>query len=164
MAREGEDDGDIPWDEPLELKNILNTPAVVRTNDWKDVGLELGVEKHVLDRIYKECLGQINDCKREMFSYWLKNDLQKSWGKVSLAVNTVRKREEGVREREESKVHTQLEGSKAVNAINQLKDSLEQLDVTCAKIADKQAELARDLTEHKRKWKSSQTQWKRERT
>ena len=65
-AREG-DGGGIPWDEPLELVNILNAPAVVRTNDWKDVGLELGIQKHVLDRIDRDCRGLINDCKREMF-------------------------------------------------------------------------------------------------
>ena len=94
-AREGEDDGGIPWDEPLELRNILNAPAVVRTNDWKDVGLELGVEKHVLDRIDKDFRGQINDCKREMFSYWLEDDLQASWKKVSGAVNTARRRLDG---------------------------------------------------------------------
>lgn len=45
---------DIPWDQPLELVNILNAPAVVRTNSWRDVGLELGVEEHELERIDEE--------------------------------------------------------------------------------------------------------------
>ena len=90
----GEGDG-IRWDEPLNLQNILNVPAVVRTNDWEDVGLELGVEKYVLDRIERDCRGRTNDCKREMFSYWLRNDLQPSWEKVSHAVNTVRRRLDG---------------------------------------------------------------------
>ena len=93
-AGEG-DGGGIPWDEPLELVNILNAPAVERTNEWKDVGLELGVEKHVLDRIDKDFRGLINDCKREMFDYWLKNGLHPSWDNVSRAVNTARRRLDG---------------------------------------------------------------------
>ena len=92
----GEGDGDgILWDEPLNLVNILNAPAVVRTNYWEDVGLELGVEKHVLDRIDKDYRGRTNDCKREMFDYWLRNGLHNSWEKVSRAVNTVRRRLDG---------------------------------------------------------------------
>ena len=93
----GGGDGDgIPWDEPLQLRNILNVPAVVRTNDWKEVGLELGIEKYVLDRIDRDCRGLINDCKREMFDYWLRNDLiHKSWEKVSRAVNTAKSRLDG---------------------------------------------------------------------
>lgn len=90
----GEGDG-IPWDKPLNLVNILNVPAVVRTNSWEDVGLELGVEKHVLDRIERNCRGRTNDCKREMFDYWLKNDFQPSWEKVSRAVNTAKRRLDG---------------------------------------------------------------------
>ena len=104
-AREG-DGGGIPWDEPLGLVNVLNAPAVVRTNEWKDVGLELGVEKHVLDRIDRECQGLINDCKREMFYCWLKNGLQPSWDKVSRAVNTVRRRLDGASHQLSSTVST----------------------------------------------------------
>lgn len=92
----GEGDGDgIPWDKPLNLVYILNAPAVVRINCWKDVGLELGVEKHVLDRIDRDCRGLTNDCKREMFNYWLNNDFQPSWEKVSHAVKEVRRRLDG---------------------------------------------------------------------
>ena len=105
-AGEGDDGDGIPWDEPLELVNILNASAVVRTNAWKDVGLELGLEKHVLDRIDRECRGLINDCKREMFSYWLKND-QPSWDKVSGAVKRARRRLEAAIAREESRRHIQ---------------------------------------------------------
>ena len=104
-AREG-DGGGIPWDEPLELVNILNAPAVVRTNEWKDVGLELGVEKYVLDRIDRDWRGLINDCKREMFDYWLKNGFQPSWDKVSRAVNTARRRLDGASHQLSSTVST----------------------------------------------------------
>lgn len=104
-AREGDGVG-IPWDEPLELVNVLNAPAVVRTNEWKELGLELGVEKHVLDRIDRECRGLINDCKREMFDYWVKNDLQKSWEKVWCAVNTAGRRLDGAHHQLSSTVST----------------------------------------------------------
>ena len=83
---------DIPWDQSLELGNVLNAPAVVRINEWKELGLELGVEKHVLDRIDRECRGLINDCKTEMFDCWLEDDLQASWEKVNRAVRTVSNR------------------------------------------------------------------------
>ena len=53
----GRERNGIPWDQPVNLVNILNAPAVVRTNYWKEVGLELGVEKHVLDKIDKDCRG-----------------------------------------------------------------------------------------------------------
>ena len=97
-ARKGGDGDDIPWDEPLELRNILNASAVVKITKWKDVGLELGVEKHVLEIIDQDCRGITNDCKREMFSHWLENDCQPSWDKVNRAVNLVRNRlEEGSR-------------------------------------------------------------------
>ena len=160
MSIEG-DDGDIPWDQPLELRNILNAPAVVRTNAWKDVGLELGVEEHELDRIGRDCRGLINDCKREMFSYWLKNDLQTSWEKVSGAVRKVKKRLEGARIMKESKECVEKEGNKALNAIIQVKKSLEMMDDMNRNIVDNQNKLE-DLKEQKGKWKSSQTQWKRE--
>ena len=90
-AREGDGDG-IPWGKPLNLRNILNAPAVVRTNNWEDVGLELGVEEYELDRIKRDCWG-IKECKREMFNHWLKKDLHKSWKAVSRAVMKVNSRD-----------------------------------------------------------------------
>ena len=162
MAREGEDDGDIPWDEPLELKNILNAPAVVRTNDWKDVGLELGVEEYELDRIDRDCRGLTNDCKREMFHYWLEDDLQASWEKVGGAVKRARKRVEAATAREKSRRHIEEEENKAVSAIDQLQKSLGEMDTTNKKIAENQTRLVEELKEQERNWEFSRAQWRRE--
>lgn len=91
-AREGDGDG-IPRDEPLNLRNILNAPAVVRINNWKDLGLELRVEEYELERIDRECRGIIKECKREMFNHWLKNNPHPSWVAVRRAVMKVNSRD-----------------------------------------------------------------------
>ena len=161
-AREGEDGDGIPQDEPLELVNILNSPAVVRINEWKDVGLELGVEEHVLDRIDIDCRGRTNDCKREMFSYWLEDDLQASWEKVSGAVKRARKRVEAATAREESRRNIEEEENKAVSAIDQLQKSLDEMDTTNTKIAENQTRLVEEVKEQERKWESYRAQWRRE--
>jgi len=158
-------DAGIPWNKPLNLVNILNVPAVVRTNDWKDVGLELGVEEYVLDIIDRDCLGRTNDCKREMFSYWLENDLHKSWEKVSCAVKTVKERiKEVSHEQEKNEMHIQKEKSRALEAVRQLKISLEMLNDTNTDIKDKCTKLAEELKEQNGKWDSFQTHWERDDT
>ena len=88
----GRERNGIPWDEPLNLVNILNAPAVVETNCWEDVGLELGVEEHELERIKIECQGKINECKKEMFRHWLRHHPHPSWEKVSHALRTAKDR------------------------------------------------------------------------
>ena len=157
------DDGDgIPWDQPLELVKILNAPAVVRIKKWKDVGLELGVKEYVLDRIDRDCRGRTNDCKREMFSHWLKTELQPSWKKVSRALKRARKMLEGACELEKRKKHIDMEESKALDAIGQLKGSLKVMDNLNANILDNQTKLADEWKKQKRKLNLSQTKWKRE--
>ena len=64
------------------------------TGKMWDLSWEL---RNMLDRIDRDCRGRTNDCKREMFDYWLKNGLQPSWDKVSHAVNTARRRLDGAR-------------------------------------------------------------------
>ena len=88
----GRERNGIPYDEPSNLVNILNAPAVVKTNNWEDVGLELGVEEHELKRIEIECQGKINECKKEMFRHWLRHHPHPSWEKVSHALRTARDR------------------------------------------------------------------------
>ena len=157
------DDGDgIPWDQPLELVNILNVPAVVRIKKWKDLGLELGVKEYVLDRIDRDCRGRTNDCKREMFNHWLKNELQPSWEIVSHALKRARKMLEGACELEKRKKHIDMEESRALDAIGQLKGSLKVMDNLNANILDNQTKLADEWKKQKRKLNLSQTKWKTE--
>ena len=42
--------------------------------DWYDIGLQLEIEKHVLDIIKSDCQNKIGDCFREMLAHWLEND------------------------------------------------------------------------------------------
>ena len=39
--------------------------------DWYNIGLQLGIKKHVLDGIKQDCPNKIVDCFREMLGYWL---------------------------------------------------------------------------------------------
>ena len=160
LFQRGHGDG-IPWDEPLELVNILNAPAVVKINEWKDVGLELGVDYYDLERIDIECRGKINDCKREMFTLWLRNNSHRTWEKVSHAVKTVQKR---VGYCEKRKVQTQIVelGRKAIDALSQLQESLEKLDDGSTNIEGKCTKLAEKWKMQQRKWESLQIQWGQE--
>ena len=155
------DRGGIPWDKPVTLRNILNATAVEETNDWKDVGVELGIETHVLGRIEIE-YSRVKDRKREMFIHWLDNNTQPSWNDVNHAVKTVRKRSEAACEREDSRRHIQEEERKAVHALHQTKESLEKMDTMNTKIADNRSKLAKELKEQKGNWESSQSQWREE--
>lgn len=153
---------DIPWTEDVTLVNILSASAVLKINYWKDLGLELGIERHVLEKIDLEWRGKINDCKSDMFDHWLKNDHRPSWKKVSDAVERTRKRLEGAHEREESRKHILNEERKALQAISQLKESLETMDDTNMEIVDNQRKVAEELKEQKGRWESFQSRWRKE--
>ena len=145
-----------------KLVDILNLPAVVKTINWKEVGLELGVEKHELDRIDRDCPGQTNDCKREMFSHWLNNNLHKSLEDVNAAVMKANKRLEGAHVRNRKCIRD--EGNKAINAIKQVKESLETMDDMNWDIIRNQIKLENKLKEQKKNWKSFQIQCTKEDT
>ena len=148
MATEGSSDS-------LKLVDILNLPAVVKTINWKEVGLELGVEKHVLDTIDKD-YRLTNDCKTEMFSHWLKNNPHKSLEDVNAAVMKANKRSEVAHVRDWKCIRN--EGNKAINAIKQVKESLETMDDMNWDIIRNQIKLEKKLKEQKRNWKSFQIQ------
>ena len=70
--------------------------AVIRDlNDWKDLGLQLGLLYSTLKRIDLEQRGIINSCKIEMLSAWLQqqdNVSQKgvpSWSVLKAALQIV---------------------------------------------------------------------------
>ena len=149
MATEGSSDSP-------KLVDILKLPAVVKTNNWKEVGLELGIEKCELDRIDIDCQRQTNDCKREMFDIWLKKDLHKSLEDVTAAVKKANERLEGAHIRDWKCIRN--EGNIAINAIKQVKESLERMDDMNRDIVRNQYELEEKLEEQKRNWKSFQIQ------
>ena len=52
------------------LASVLS--ALEDFNDWMNLGLNLGIKQPTLNRIDKQERGDINDCKREMLSAWLR--------------------------------------------------------------------------------------------
>ena len=97
-----------------------------------------------------------------MFSYWLEDDLQASWEKVSGAVKKVRKRVEAATAREESRRNIEVEENKAVSAIDQLQKSLDEMDTINARIAEIRTRLVEELKEQGKNWESYRAQWRRE--
>ena len=122
------------------------------------MGLELGIKKHVLDRLDRDWRGLTDDCKREMFDIWLKKDHHKSLEDVTAAVKKVNNRSEGAQVRKWELECIQREGNVAVNAIKQVKESLERMDDMNGDIVRNQNKLEEELKEQKRNWKSFQIQ------
>lgn len=64
-------------------------------NDWKELGLQLGLFYHTLERIDLEQRGRINDCKISMLSAWLQHqdDVSKkgvpSWNMLKVALKKI---------------------------------------------------------------------------
>ena len=59
--------------------------------NWKEFGLHLGVEPHVLEIIDNECRGKVAKCKIKLYQYWLDNDSTPSWEKVAQALKNINK-------------------------------------------------------------------------
>ena len=53
--------------------------AIAKVVQWTPLGLALGVDYSTLQRIKREKMGRIEECKMEMLSAWLqqKNDIVK---------------------------------------------------------------------------------------
>lgn len=67
-------------DDKPQLKEILeNTKQVTQ---WKLLGIELGIESSRMQIIAEECRGNIEQCKMEMFIYWLRSDPNPTWTKL----------------------------------------------------------------------------------
>ena len=53
---------------------------------WYHLGLQLGVEGHVLDQIEENYPRDSRMRKNKMFGAWLKRDPEASWDKVAVAL------------------------------------------------------------------------------
>ena len=69
-----------------DLASILRNPLVNRCVWWKDLGLELEIEKHVIDRIGQDFCEMTENCKRELIDWWLMNGLRPTWQKLYDAI------------------------------------------------------------------------------
>ena len=66
----------------LEIIDVLNTrPDLaelqnhIMTNKWQELGIQLGVEENKLRAIRQQYGGDVNECRREMFTVWLETTL-----------------------------------------------------------------------------------------
>ena len=60
----------------------------VRTNKWLDLGLQLGLKHDDLEAIKLEYLGNTDDCRRVMFSKWLRATPEASRKQLIDALNS----------------------------------------------------------------------------
>ena len=55
-----------------DLNNVLRLLKDIV--DWEDLGLGLGLEYPTIERIEKDCRGQVNSCMRKMLACWLRKE------------------------------------------------------------------------------------------
>ena len=70
----------------LILNNI--TSFLNRPDCWYELGIRLGIDKHVLDRIELEYQGRLQRCMNDMLQFWLDNK-DCSWSKIICALNAI---------------------------------------------------------------------------
>jgi hypothetical protein len=59
-----------PYQEGLQLSDLMNRVAAVVPDQWREVGVQLGVPPHVLDSFWKSRACDSMDCFRDVFTYW----------------------------------------------------------------------------------------------
>ena len=65
--------------------------------DWKDIGLELGLELDVLNIIKKNHPQQVEDCFQEVLNKWLKlTPTGATWKALEVALTNVRRQQLGL--------------------------------------------------------------------
>ena len=60
----------------LSLKNLTN--ALNKVEDWEGLGIQLDIEYHELQKIFKDH-SSTEERKRAMLQFWLKNSMKPSW-------------------------------------------------------------------------------------
>jgi hypothetical protein len=59
-----------PYQEGLQLSDLMNKVAAVVPDQWREVGRQLGVPPHVLDSFWKRRACDSMDCFSDVFTYW----------------------------------------------------------------------------------------------
>ena len=71
-----------------DLRKVLNKYSKYQMN-WYDIGLQLEIEKHVLDTIKSDYQNKIGDCFREMLAHWLQNDKSATTFRLRKAIEDI---------------------------------------------------------------------------
>ena len=76
---------DRPDELKLELRRVVPEVTDVAGEKWYDLGLQLQLQSYVLDNI-RTAHRDIDSCKQNMLSEWLKRDPEASWEKLACAL------------------------------------------------------------------------------
>ncbi|XP_065900184.1 NACHT, LRR and PYD domains-containing protein 3-like [Dysidea avara] len=88
-----------------EIKNKDDTPTMRDLNryvtniyaaDWKDIGIELGLELHTLRIIAKDYPQQAVDCFQDVLYHWLKSTHNPTWKILEVAITNVNRQNHGL--------------------------------------------------------------------
>lgn len=144
-----------------EIATLLNDPAFITCVHWKEVGLELGLKKHVLDAIAKDhCMTE--DCKIEMLHKWLISDKEATSDKLHRAIETVEGRMWKEKKDSIIKEETQAIGAVAVlgNALDQWEKRNKEIDSERQKLEKQLKNEETWMNDMKRKLKDEKRSWK----
>ena len=73
----------------LEYRDLCNFVIPRYMNNWKEIGIKLGLRKVKLTAIENERLNKAQDCCYEMLDYWLQFDVNASWEKIKEVVQSL---------------------------------------------------------------------------
>ena len=78
---------DDPFDNTLKLKDVVN--SIQSVTKWFELGVQLDIKYHVLQKIRNDRRDQTDSCKVEMVHHWLENDVTSSWNKLCDALENI---------------------------------------------------------------------------
>ena len=139
----------------LDLAELLSDPIIRDCYLWKEVGLELGIQKSKLDVIAKDHPNQTEECKMEMLDTWLKNDEKASSEDLHQAIKRVNERHMRVEHRR----CTKDEEKRALDAVNYVKVLLKQWEERNKEIAADHKGFQEEL-EREKQWLSIASEWR----
>ena len=58
-------------------------------NNWKEIGIKLGLRNEKLTAMENQRLGKVQECCNDMLTYWLQFDLNASWEKIKEVVQSL---------------------------------------------------------------------------
>ena len=64
--------------------------------DWKDIGIQLGLEFNMLNNIARNNFQQAEYCVQEVLDKWLKVDPKATWKSLEVALTNVRRLQLGL--------------------------------------------------------------------
>ena len=80
----------------------------VKTNEWEELGIQLGLQHNDLVAIRKQFSNAIGDCRREMFALWIQTSTTPSRDQLLQALKSKAVAEIDMAKQYESYIHSHL--------------------------------------------------------